>query len=77
MIGEGDTVVVRWTGSGTFLGELETLIGRVPPTGKPVKVTAIHIFRIAGGKVAERWAEASWLGLFQQIGATVTPGARQ
>lgn len=33
--------------------------GRVrgrPPTGQPVELAAIVIFRIADGKIAERWA---------------------
>ena len=77
MIAEDDRVVVRWTGHGTHLGDMVTRIGCIPPTGKLVKITAIHIFRIANGKIAERWAVADWLTIFQQIGATITPGAGQ
>lgn len=29
---------------------------RRPPTGRPVELAAIVIFRIADGKIAERWA---------------------
>ena len=72
MIVQGDKVVVRWTGRAHTSG-VGNPIGRVPPTDKPVKATAIRIFRIADGKVAERWAEAGWLSVFQQIGAIVTP----
>ena len=77
MIAQGDKVVVRWTISCTHLGELVTPIARIPPTGKPVKASGIHIFRIADGKIAERWSVADWLTVFQQIGANVTPGAGQ
>jgi predicted ester cyclase len=31
------------------------MLGR-PPTGQPVELSAIVIFRIADGKIAERWA---------------------
>ena len=31
------------------------MFGR-PPTGQPVELAAIVIFRIADGKIAERWA---------------------
>ena len=31
------------------------MFGR-PPTGEPVELAAIVIFRIADGKIAERWA---------------------
>jgi steroid delta-isomerase-like uncharacterized protein len=61
----GDRVVARWVGSGTHRGEL---MG-VEPTGKPIAVDAISIFRIAGGKIAEEWTVWDALGLLQQVGA--------
>src|SRR5690349_17546633 len=52
LVAEGDRVTVRWTmrgtRSGTFLGQ--------PPTGEPVELSAIVIFRIEDGRLAERWA---------------------
>jgi steroid delta-isomerase-like uncharacterized protein len=65
----GDRVVIRWTGTGTHNGEL---MG-VPPTGSPVSVDAITIFRIAGDKIAEEWTVWDALGLLQQIGAVPLP----
>jgi steroid delta-isomerase-like uncharacterized protein len=61
----GDRVVARWTGSGTHEGEL---MG-VPPTGRPIAVEAISVFRIADGKIAEEWTVWDALGLLQQVGA--------
>jgi predicted ester cyclase len=52
LIAEGDRVTIRWTLRGTNTGPM---LGR-PPTGKPVELAAIVIFRIADGKIAERWA---------------------
>jgi steroid delta-isomerase-like uncharacterized protein len=69
MISTGDQVVARWIGSGTHNGELMGL----EPTGKPVAVEAISIFRIADGKIAEEWTVWDALGLLQQVGAVPAP----
>ena len=52
LIAEADRVTIRWTLHGTNTGPM---LGR-PPTGQPVELAAIVIFRIADGKIAERWA---------------------
>jgi predicted ester cyclase len=52
LIAEDDRVTIRWTLRGTNTGPM---IGR-PPTGHLVEYAAIVIFRIADGKIAERWA---------------------
>jgi steroid delta-isomerase-like uncharacterized protein len=52
LVAEGDRVTIRWTLHGTNTGPM---LGR-PPTGQPVELAAIVIFRIADGKIAERWA---------------------
>ena len=69
MIAEGDKVVVRWTARGTHLGEWVDPWDLLAPTGKPVTFTAIHIFRIADGKIVERWAQVDILGMLQQVDA--------
>ena len=68
LVAEGDRVVIRFTAEGTHHG---TLLG-VPPTGKRLRVTAIAIYRLVGGKIVEHWEEGDRLGLFQQLG--VIPG---
>lgn len=52
LVAEGDRVTIRWTLRGTNTGPL---LGR-PPTGAPVEYAAIVIFRLADGRLAERWA---------------------
>jgi uncharacterized protein YbjT (DUF2867 family)/predicted ester cyclase len=52
LVAEGDRVTVRWTLRGTNTGPL---LGR-PPTGRPVELKAIVIFRLAAGRLVERWA---------------------
>jgi len=65
MVAQGDKVVVRWIAHGTHLGPF---LG-IPPTGKPVAVTGIDIFRTASSKLEEAWVNSDILGLLQQIGA--------
>ena len=64
MIAEGDTVVVRQTYRGTHQGNL---MG-IPPTGKQVTISALHIYRVAGGKIVEGWVNSDDLGMMQQLG---------
>ena len=69
MFSAGDRIVVRWTGSGTHSGELNG----IPPTGKDVRVDAISIFRMDGGKIAEMWEVWDTLGFLQQLGVVPAP----
>jgi len=64
LIAEGDKVVMRITCGGTHQG---AWLG-IPPTGKQFAETGIYIFRIAGGKVVERWGNQDDLGMLQQLG---------
>ena len=64
MIGEGNTVVVEWTLSGTHRGRM---MG-IPATGKPIALTGVSLLRFRGGLVAADmriWDVASML---RQIG---------
>jgi predicted ester cyclase len=62
-------VVIRWTMRATHQGEL---MG-IAPTGKPVTVTGIDIFRLSAGKLAEMWQNWDQLGMLQQVGALPAP----
>jgi predicted ester cyclase len=73
LIAEGDRVAVRIPWEGTHKGEL---MG-IPPTGKHVKVTEMQIYRIANGKIIERWVETDVFGMMQQLGIIPTPGQQQ
>ena len=59
-----DRVVVRWTGSGRHVGE----VNGIPPTGSAVRVDAISIHRMADGRIAETWEVWDTLGFLQQVG---------
>ena len=60
----GDKVIVRWTGSGTHVGE----VNGIPPTGKKLSIDAISIHQLRDGKIAETWEVWDTLGFLQQIG---------
>ena len=68
---EGETVVTRWTATGTNEGELMGM----PATGKQATTAGININRISGGKLVEGWGLFDQLGLLQQIGAVPVPTA--
>lgn len=72
VIAEGDTVVVRWAGSGTHSGE--ELMG-LPASGRRVVAHGIYILRFRGGKVAEVWNHWDSLSVMQQVSAS--PAAKQ
>ena len=69
-IAESDKVAIRVIMHGTHQGEF---FG-IPPTGKQVTVSGIHILRIAHGKLVEHWGNNDDLGLMQQIGVVPPPG---
>ena len=70
LAGENDTVTVRWTGQGTHDGNL----AGIPPSGKPVSVEALTLFRLQGDKIVELWDCWDALGLLQQVGVVPTMG---
>ena len=65
MVAEGDFVAVRWTYSGTHLGEF----AGVQATGKFVSVDGTVIQRFVNGKSAEHWAMWDVLGMLRQMDA--------
>jgi predicted ester cyclase len=69
LVAEGDKVAFRLVWNATHQGEF---FG-IPPTGTRATVTEMHIFRIADGKVVERWGEWDALGMMQQLGAFPAP----
>ena len=65
MVAEGDTVVMRFRGSGTHEGETEAF---GPPTHNRIDIQGMVIDRVAGGKIAESWIVYDALGMMQQLG---------
>jgi steroid delta-isomerase-like uncharacterized protein len=69
VIAEDDKVVVRWTNSGTNLGEF---LG-IPATGRSFTIPGIDIHRLEGGRMAEHWHVVDMLGHLQQLGLLPSP----
>ncbi|HEY9609298.1 ester cyclase [Allocoleopsis sp.] len=69
VIVEGDKVVTRGTFTGKHQGKLQGL----PPTGKHVTVSFIHIDRIVDGQIMEHWGQADMVGMLQQLGVIPLP----
>lgn len=72
LVAEGDIVVSRYTATATdtvgYMG--------MPATGKPIRTTAMQMFRFAHGKIVESWAVRDDLGTLRQLGhLTMTGGA--
>lgn len=70
ILSSGDRVIVRWTGTGTHVGD----VNGIPPTGNAIRVDAISIHKVVGGKIAETWEVWDTLTFLQQIGAVPLPG---
>ena len=68
-IAEGDYVVQRVTGTGTMKGSFQGM----PPSGKRVTWSEMHIVRFANGKVVEHWANVDQLGMLTQLGFIQPP----
>jgi predicted ester cyclase len=64
VIGEGEFVAIRSRVEGTHLG---TYRG-IPPTGRPIAQSQLHLFHIVGGQSRETWQEIDGLGIMQQLG---------
>jgi steroid delta-isomerase-like uncharacterized protein len=64
IIAEDDLVAEHFVAHGTHRG---SVMGETP-TGQEVALRGVNIFRIAGGKITERWGRLDDLGLLQQLG---------
>lgn len=69
VITEGDKVVTYGIFRGTHQGELQG----IPPTGKQVKFSVMHIDRLENGKIVEHWGQGDTLSLMQQLGIVPLP----
>jgi steroid delta-isomerase-like uncharacterized protein len=64
LLADGDKVVARVSIHGTHQGPFRGMA----PTGKPITVMGVHIFRIENGKLAEHWGLMDRLSALQQLG---------
>jgi steroid delta-isomerase-like uncharacterized protein len=69
MIAEGDKVVVRMTWTGTQQGEFMGM----PPSGKPMSIGVIDIFRMEKDKLVEHWGLSDTMSMMEQLGEMPAP----
>lgn len=69
LICTGDTVVGRWSVTGTQRGALPGL----PATGRSVALSGITIYRVVDGKVLEAWEQIDLLSMWKQLGVVNLP----
>ena len=65
LIAEGDTVVGRFTCSGTHLGEW---LGYAPTGRRFEAVAEVSIYRFRDGRIVESWGLEDNLGRLEQLG---------
>ena len=63
LVAERDRVVVRWRLLGTHEGDFRG----IAPTGRPIVLKGIAIYRVEGGKLMERWVVSDLYGLLEEI----------
>jgi steroid delta-isomerase-like uncharacterized protein len=66
---EHDAVMTRWSATGTHLG---SLFG-IPPTGRRVTASAIHIHHVRDGRIVDQWEQFDTLGVLGQLGLVPRP----
>ena len=69
LLADGDKVVALVSYRGTHRGAFRA----ISPTGKPISVMGINIFRIVNGKMEEHWGFADRLSALQQLGVVSPP----
>ncbi|HUT48409.1 MAG TPA: ester cyclase [Alphaproteobacteria bacterium] len=65
LVARGDKIAVIGAVSGTHKGAFFGM----KPTGRKIKWTEMHVFRIRNGRIAEHWVQADMFGIVQQIRA--------
>ena len=66
VICDGEFACGRWTMTGTHTGMMKLF--RLPPTGRPIRMTGQEIFRVADGKFTEVWHQEDIPGMLAQLG---------
>lgn len=69
-LSENNFVATRWTATGSHKGDFRG----IPPTGRPINISGIHILRVESGRIVEGWANWDGVSLLRQLG--VLPPAK-
>ena len=68
MIAEGDKVCVSLIATATHTGDWDFLGVTLAPTGRKITYTAVNIWRVVDGKIAERKTIRDMLAFLTQLG---------
>lgn len=63
-IADGDSLIARWTLTGTHTG----VLWGMAPSDSPATVSGTHVFRFRDERIHETWASYDALGLLDQLG---------
>ena len=69
---EGNKVVTCGTFTARHSGEFQGL----PPTGKQIEISIMHIDRVENGLIVEHWGQGDAQGLMQQLGIMFLPSPK-
>ena len=72
IIVEGNKVVTCGTFTARHSGEFQGL----PPTGKQIEISIMHIDRLENGLIVEHWGQGDAQGLMQQLGIMFLPSPK-
>ena len=72
IIATENKVVTCGTFTAKHLGEFQGL----PPTGKQIEISIMHIDRVENGKIVEHWGQGDAQGLMQQLGIMFVPSPK-
>jgi predicted ester cyclase len=72
MFAADDRVALRWTATATHRGALWNVI---PPTGKTITWTGVHLLRLAEQRIVEIWALQNGVAQLRQMGVTLQPAS--
>ena len=72
-LASGETAVLEILWEGTQTGALATPGGELPASGRRVRIPAVQVIRVSGGKLQEGRHYFDMLGMLQQLGAVPGP----
>lgn len=73
LLADGDKVVERNLAEATHIGPFQGL----PPTGRRVRWSETHVYRLAGGKIVENWPQVDFAGLLRQLQPAAAGGGAE
>lgn len=74
VIADDNRAMMEFTGAGTHDGPLQTPMGEIPPTGKPISVQFCQFLELKDGKIACARLYFDSMSMLGQLGVIPAPG---